>query len=236
MNTQEKAARVEQLRQQMNQENAAYFQEMCNYVRKEEEISDAKKEELLLYLAQKISKHEPKGVNADQLFGANAAAYCAQLIDDVQMRRPRTLREKIKYYIMIPWVTITWVFFIFMITSFFGKWFGGEFANTTINSGILVLIAGLAIVFIESITRFLGPGQEEDDAKQAAPSPDPRQSRKFFDMKAFGIYIIIALAVVAAGLLLNRIMPSFVVTPWQSLIIFIIGLLGQIFIFARRSK
>jgi len=236
LNTQERAVRVERLSQQMKPENAAYFQEMSTYIHKEEEISDAKKEELLLYLAQKIVKQEKKGVSADQLFKASAAAYCERLIDDVKMRRPRTLKEKIKYYIMIPWATITWVFFIFMITGFFGKWFGGELANTTINSGILLLIAGLAIVLIEFITRFFGPGQEDDSVKRAEQTPDPMRPRKLFDVRAFGIYIIIALAIIAAGLLLNRIMPSFTVTPWHSLIVFIIGLLGQIFIFGRRSK
>jgi hypothetical protein len=72
--------------------------------------------------------------------------------------------------------------------------------------------------------------------KPAEQTSDPMRPRKLFDIRAFGIYIIIALAVIAVGLLLNRIMPSFTVTPWQSLIIFIIGLLGQIFIFGRRGK
>lgn len=238
MNTQEKAARVTQLSQQMNQGNTAYFQEMSQYIRKDDEISAARKEELLLELAQRIVKNEGKGISAEQLFGASPVVYCVQLIDDVKMRRPRTLKEKIKYYIMIPWATVTWVFFIFMITGFFAKWFGGDkLANTTINSGTLLLIAGLAIVLIESLTRFLGPGQNSnDDTPASAESPDPMKPRKFFDMRAFGLYLIIALIVVAAGLLLNRIMPSFTVTPWQSLIIFVIGLLGQVFIFGRRSK
>jgi hypothetical protein len=219
----------------MNQDNAAYFQEMSEYIYGDIEISDKRKEELLLYLARKIVKNERKGVNAEKLFDESAAVYCAQLIDDVKMRKPRTLKEKIKYYIMIPWAAVTWVFFIFMITGFFSKWFGGELANTTISSGMLLLIAGLSIVLIESITRFLGPGKDTDYDTAAKETPDRMPPRKFFDLRAFGMYIVVALAVVAVGMVLNSLMPSFTVTPWESLIIFVIGLLGQIFIFGRRS-
>ncbi|MNN59705.1 hypothetical protein D3C81_1748420 [compost metagenome] len=133
---------------------------------------------------------------------------------------------------MIPWIALTLVFFIYMITGFFSKWFGGELEYTQISSASLLLIAALSIVLIELVIRYLGSGPQKDDEQERQNAPSHK-----FDIKALGIYIGIAVAIIAIGILLTEIMPSFTVSPWDSLIIFVIGILGQIFIFGRnRSK
>lgn len=219
------------LRQRMNPANEAYFGEMVMYIRSgSSSLTEAKGEEVLLDLAKQIIKNQDKGITAAELFGTDAVAYCEQLVDDVNMRKPRSTKDKIKYYTMIPWVALTWVFFIYMITGFFSKWFGGELEYTLISSATLLLIAGLSIVLMELVTRFLGPGSRKSEQE-----PSAEQSRKF-DPKTFGMYLAIAVGLVAVGLLLGRIMPSFTVSPWDSLIIFVIGILGQKFIFGRRTK
>ncbi|RCX15330.1 uncharacterized protein DUF1129 [Fontibacillus phaseoli] len=220
------------LRQQMNPANESYFGEMVMYIRSgSSSLTEAKGEEVLLGLAKQIIKNQDKGISAADLFGPDAAAYCEQLVDDVNMRKPRSTKDKIKYYTMIPWVALTWVFFIYMITGFFSKWFGGELEYTLISSASLLLIAGLSIVLMELVTRFLGPTTKKHEEEQQATVA----SRKF-DPKAFAMYLVIAVGLVAIGLLLGRIMPSFTVSPWDSLIIFVIGILGQKFIFGRRTK
>ncbi|WP_410771500.1 DUF1129 family protein [Fontibacillus sp. BL9] len=220
------------LRQQMNPANESYFGEMVMYIRSgSSSLTEAKGEEVLLGLAKQIIKNQDKGISAADLFGPDAAAYCEQLVDDVNMRKPRSTKDKIKYYTMIPWVALTWVFFIYMITGFFSKWFGGELEYTLISSASLLLIAGLSIVLMELVTRFLGPASRKHEEEQAQQPV----SRKF-DPKAFAMYLAVAVGLVAVGLLLGRIMPSFTVSPWDSLIIFIIGILGQKFIFGRRTK
>lgn len=219
------------LRQQMSPANEAYFGQMVMYIRSgSSSITEAKGEEVLLGLARQIIKNQDKGISAIDLYGPDARAYCEQLIDDVNMRKPRSTKDKIKYYTMIPWVALTWVFFIYMITGFFSKWFGGELEYTLINSGSLLLIAALSVVLMELVTRYLGPG-----SRKSHEEPGDTPSRKF-DPKALGMYIAIAVGIAAVGLLLSRIMPSFTVSPWDSLIIFVIGVVGQKLIFGRRSK
>lgn len=215
----------------MNPANEAYFGEMVMYIRSgSSSLTEAKGEEVLLGLARQIIKNQDKGITAPELFGPDAAAYCEKLVDDVNMRKPRSTKDKIKYYTMIPWVALTWVFFIYMITGFFSKWFGGELEYTLISSASLLLIAALSIVLIELVTRFLGPGTRKNEPEPTSSSP-----RKF-DPKTFATYIALAVGLVAVGMLLGRIMPSFTVSPWDSLIIFVVGLAGQIFIFGRRTK
>lgn len=230
---------TKRLRQQMTPDNEAYFGEMVLYFRSgASSLSEAKGEEILLDLARQIVKNQAKGIMAAERFGADPRAYCAELAEDVQTRKPRTLKDKIKYYTMIPWVALTWVFFIYMITGFFSKWFGGELEYTRISSSSLLIIAGLSIVLIELATRFLGnspktgDGKEESGTSGTGPSSGPGG----FNLRAFGTYIAVAAVLIVIGTLLNRIMPAFTVSPWDSLIIFAVGLAGQIFFFGRRSK
>ncbi|MDU4697120.1 MAG: DUF1129 family protein [Paenibacillus sp.] len=232
---------TKRLRQQMTPENEAYFGEMVLYFRSgASSLSEAKGEEILLDLARQIVKNQAKGVTAEDRFGADPKAYCAELAEDVQTRKPRTLKDKIKYYTMIPWVALTWVFFIYMITGFFSKWFGGELEYTQISSSSLLMIAGLSIVLIELVTRFLDNSHKSTESK--VDSGPPRAGAptgagpRGFNLRAFGTYIAVAAALIIVGTLLNRIMPAFTVSPWDSLILFAVGLAGQIFFFGRRSK
>ncbi|MCH1642653.1 DUF1129 domain-containing protein [Paenibacillus timonensis] len=230
---------TKRLRQRMTPENEAYFGEMVMHFRSgASSLTEAKGEEILLGLARQIVKNQEKGVSAAELFGSDPVAYCEQLADDVLTRKPRTLKDKIKYYAMIPWVALTWVFFIYMITGFFSKWFGGELEYTQISSSSLLIIAVLSIVLIELVIRFLGHGGKPAQAKAESSdlNEQPQPAFRRFNLRAFGLYVAIAVGVIFVGSLLNRIMPAFTVSPWDSLIIFLIGLAGQIFIFGRRSK
>ena len=222
MNNHDMDHKLQKLSQQMNPANQVYFEEMLNYISADSStLSQAKREEILLELANKIIKNQKKGISAQDLFGENASTYCNDLVEDVLMRKPRTLKDKIKYYTMIPWVALTWLFFIYMITGFMGKWFGGELEYTQINASTLLLIAILSIVLIEAVTRFLGPGSQEKDENQYAAA------RKF-DLKALGIYIGAAVVLIAAFMMLGQLMPTFTFSPWDSLILFIIGVVGHI--------
>lgn len=230
MNNHDTDNELQKLLQQMNPVNQDYFEEMIKYISSDATtLSQAKREEILLDLAKKTLKKQEKGIFAQEVFGDDASAYSKQLVEDVLMRKPRTMKDKIKYYTMIPWVALTWLFFIYMITGFMGKWFGGELEYTQINTSTLLLIAILSIVLIEAVTRFLGPGSKEDDENQNAV---PRK----FNLKALGIYIGVAVVLIAAGLMLGQLMPTLTVSPWESLILFIIGVAGHIFIFGRRDK
>ncbi|CAM4456049.1 DUF1129 domain-containing protein [Paenibacillus phoenicis] len=239
---------TKRLRQQMTPENEAYFGEMVLYFRSgSSSLSEAKGEELLLDIARQIIKNQAKGISAAERFGPDPKAYCAELAEDVKARKPRTLKDKIKYYTMIPWVALTWVFFIYMITGFFSKWFGGELEYTQISTSSLLIIAVLSIVLIELVTRFLGNSSKAVEGQKAAgggrpagpgakPGMQSNSGPRGFNLRAFGTYIAVAAVLIIVGTVLNRIMPAFTVSPWDSLILFAVGLAGQIFFFGRRSK
>lgn len=230
MNIHEMKDETKKLTQQMNPANKKYFNEVVRYISSDSTtLTETKSAEILRGLAKQIVNNQQKGISAQDVFGNDASVYSNQLVEDVLMRKPRTLKDKIKYYTMIPWVALTWVFFIYMITGFMGKWFGGELEYAQINTSFLLLVAVISIILIEAVTRFLGSVPAEDEKEK-------NLSARKFDLKALGIYIGAAVLLVAVGLMLDQVMPSFTVSPWDSLIVFIIGVLGHILIFARRGK
>ncbi|MFD1174767.1 DUF1129 family protein [Paenibacillus puldeungensis] len=232
MQVQEVTREIEKCTRQMSPENNAYFGEMLRFFRSDSNsLSEGKKEEVLLHLARKIVKSQEKGVAASKLFGSDPIAYCEKLEEDIIARKPQTFPEKIKFYTMIPWVALTWVFFIYMMTGFFSKWFGGGQAYSEISVASLIIIAGLSVVLIELVTRFMNSAGKEDDSSTNTP-----RTQQKFDLKALSIYIVGAVALVAVGMLLGRILPVLIVSPWECLIVFAIGLAGQIFFFGRRPK
>lgn len=244
MNAQKLTGELKPLYRQMNPDNQVYFNRMLEFFHSESNpLSPVKGEKLLLDLARRMVHSQGKGVSAADLFGDDPSVYCEQLTDDMQRGRPRTLGAKIRYYTMIPWIALTWVFFIYMITGFFSKWFDGSMEYTVISSSSLLIMAGLSIVLIELVTRFLAnPGRTEqsggsDVAGTTATASTPRYpSARSFNLRSFGLYIGIAVAVIFIGALLNRVTPSFTVSPWDSLIIFAVGLVGQIFFILLRPR
>ncbi|AWB43402.1 hypothetical protein DCC85_03640 [Paenibacillus sp. CAA11] len=215
------------LRENMSPDNEAFFSEIALYIRSSS-LTEAKGEEVLLETARQMMKLQDKGRPVQEVFGTDPAAYGEQLVADLSIRKPRTLKDKISYYIMIPWVALTWVFFIYMLTGFFSKWFGGELEYTRIGTSTLLLIALGAIVLVELLTRFLKP-----EAKQEAQDS---QGREKLSPRTLGIYLGIALGIIALFLLLGALLPAFTVSPWDSLVIFIVGLIGQRLLFFHKSK
>lgn len=242
MNAQKLTGEWKPLYRQLNPDNQAYFNNMIEFIHSETNpLSAVKGEALLLDLARQVIHSQGKGVSAADLFGDDPIAYCEQLTDDMQRGKPRTLGAKIRYYTMIPWIALTWVFFIYMITGFFSKWFDGGMEYTVISSSSLLIMAGLSIVLIELVTRFLAnPGRTEQsrgsDVVGTTASTPRYPSARSFNLRSFGLYIGIAVAVIFIGALLNKVTPSFTVSPWDSLIIFAVGLVGQFFFIRLRHR
>lgn len=213
------------LRDYMTPENDAYFGEMVRSLRSSS-LAEAKGEEVLLKMAKDILDAQNSARPIQELYGDSPKAYCAQLVADMSIRQPRSMKDKVKYYAMIPWVALTWVFFIMMLTGFFSKWFGGELTYTRISTATLLIIALGSILLIELMTRFLKP-----ESKKGKPVEPVK-----ITPKEMGIYMGIMAGIVVIGILLVIFLPAFVVSPWDSLVIFIVGLIGQRFFFLRKSE
>lgn len=237
MNKQDRTTTIQESVIKMNERDKTYFEEVSRLLRDASDestrLTEARAEEALQHLARQILRWEAKGRPTAELLESDPAEYAAQMADDIMMRRPRTFQEKLRYYVMIPWVALTWVFFIYMLLGFFGLWFDGGTPYSEISSATLVMITGLSILLIELMTRFLGSDSRGGSNDKEETSSVP--SRGKFNMKSFGLYIGFAVAVTVVGLLLGRVLPVFTVTPWQSLVLFVIGLAGQLLLL-RRSR
>lgn len=225
---------LQAIKQQMNEAHRTYFEEVSKLLYKATDestrLTEARADRALLQLARQIVRLEAQGHPVEQLLQGTPAAFAEQLADDIKMRRPRTVQEKLHYYVLIAWSAITWVFFIYMLRGYFSLWLEGTAPRYEISPTLLLLIAALAVAAIELMTRFLGTGSE--NSKEESPGAP---SRKKFSLKSVGMYVVFVVLVSLAGLILDQMLQAFSVTPLQSLIIFAVGLAGQIVLF-RSSK
>lgn len=221
---------LQAIKSQMTQANVTYFEEVSRLLYKSTDestrLTKDRADHALLQLGRQIVQLETKGSPVEKLLQGTPAVYAEQLADDIRMRRPRTTREKLHYYALIAWSAITWVFFIYMFRGYFSLWFEGVAPSYEVSMALLLLIAALAVASIQLITVFLG-----NDPKNGKEETPGAPSRKKIDFKSFGIYLALIALISAIGLILDRLLPVFTVTPLQSLIIFAVGLIGQILLF-----
>lgn len=225
---------LQAIKQQMNESHRALFEEVSRHLYKaideSTRLTETRADHALLQLARQIIRLEAQGRPVEQLLQGSPAGYAEQLADDIKMRRPRTGQEKLHYYFLIAWSAVTWVFFIYMFRGYLSLWFEGTAPRYEVSTTLLLLIAALAVASIELMTRFLGT-----DSRNSKEETTRVPSRRKLSLKSFGMYMVFVILVSAAGLILDRLLPAFSVTPLQSLITFTVGLVGQIVLF-RSSK
>ncbi|MDQ0195767.1 DUF1129 family protein [Paenibacillus wynnii] len=208
------------LREQMTPFNRSYLEDMILVLRASR-VDSLRTEELLLEAAQQILQAQKKGKTATQVFGNDPQAYFKEVIESTPSR---PARSKLNYYLMIPWTAFTLLFGIMAIVSFISEWTTGSTGMFSQISLFTLLSVGLgSIVFIEMIMKWMA-SLSDTDAPQVGK----------FDIKAFGVYIGIAVVVIYAGLYLSQLFPPFPISPWVSLIVSTAGLIGLKFIFLKK--
>ncbi|AJS57180.1 DUF1129 family protein [Paenibacillus sp. IHBB 10380] len=210
------------LREQMTPANKDYYEDIVVYFR-DSGAARIPSEQLLLDLAHQLLEAQSKGKSAKQLFGPDAEEYSRIKLQDLPKRKAT---EGIKYYVMIPWIALTLFFFIETLIGFFAQLLGQSTDNLTqISVLTLIIVAGGSILLVESVTKLLNHGTEEENAAPSKPK---------LTLKGIGIYVVILLIVVFVGFTFSSTLPTFNVQPGISLVITIIGALGWGFLF--RSK
>lgn len=197
------------LREQMTPFNRSYFEDMIIAMRASR-VEAQRAEELLLEAAKRMLLEQSKGKNAKQVFGENPEDYFKEIMNSVPA--PPT-RSKLNYYLMISCVALTCLFGILAIGGLILLWGSGSagmFGQISLFTFIVVGIG--SIILIELIMKWMSSLSESD-----APKGKP------FNIKEFGIYMGIAVIAIYVGLFLDRLLPIITISPWISLILFLIG-------------
>ncbi|WP_046216648.1 DUF1129 family protein [Paenibacillus wulumuqiensis] len=212
---------INSIRDQLKQDNLSYYDDVIVHVR-DARIRRESGEELLLEMGRHLLDAQQKGKSARQLFGKESDSYANQLIENLPETRQMS---KPMYYLMIVWVALTWVFLLQALMGFFKINISGSGVVGEISLSTLVLVAAGAIVLVELVRRV---------ADQPAEKSDLDRPRMQINARSVMSYLIIMIAIIVVGTYLRNVMPVLVISPWMSLILCIIGILGQKFIFMRR--
>ncbi|WP_162515403.1 DUF1129 family protein [Paenibacillus pinistramenti] len=226
MNTQQIKQEMERLRPQLTEANSLFLDEVSRRV-SASPLNGPAAAYALLDTARQMLKDQNRGRSYLERYSYDPEVYTEELLTDLEMRRPRTLRDKVKYYTMIPWIALTWVFFIYTFLGFMNRWFKGEAGEVTVKLPTLILIAAGSLLLMELMTRFLG-------APDSQNSTDGRRPLKA-ELKSAALTIGTAIVVVALYAMLQQMLPAFTLSVWTCLGLFAAGLAGQYF-FLRKPR
>lgn len=211
-----------ELREQMTPANRDYYEDIVVYLR-DSSVNQQEREKYLLELAQQVLDAQQAGRSAASLLGSDPIAYAKQAAAKLPAVKPFSRNRT---YAMIPWIALTWFFFIEAVVGFLAQWLGGDSeAMTTISLFTLILVAVGAVLLVEAVTKLLNRPQDQEET-----SPKIK-----FNAKSIGIYIVITALILILGTSFRNSLPVFTIKPWVSLLLFGIGLLGHLAFFRKRS-
>ncbi|MNB90618.1 hypothetical protein D3C75_376780 [compost metagenome] len=207
------------LREQMTPFNRSYFEDMILAMRASR-VERVRAEELLLEAAALLLQGQSKGRSAKQIFGEHPEDYFKEIMGSAPGRPERS---RLNYYLMIAWTALTLMFSVLAVGGLIMKWIGGNadlFGKVSVFT--LIVVGFGSIVLMELLVRWMSSLSENDAPKPAT-----------FDIKALGIYIVVAVVVIFAGVFLDNLFPVITVSPWVSLALGAAGGLGLKLIFFR---
>lgn len=221
MTTRQMIQENNRLREQMTPVNRDFFEDIVVYVR-DSRVDRHQSEERLLELAREVLEAQQKGTSASVLFGGDAEAYARLVVESLPSIQPI---EGARYYIMIAWTALT---ILFLVEAVIGLW--AKFAGYDSSSLNQISLLAIILVAVGSI------GLTELIMKPLAKLQDSDNKKPGINLKAIGIYLIVMVIVMVIGYSLHNMLPVFTVSPWISLILCAVGILGLRFIFLRRSR
>lgn len=208
------------LQEQMTPANLKYYEDMVVYIRTSP-VNQVRGEELLLELGQHLLDAQSKGKRAEDIFGSDPAAYCAELVENLPKLKGIS---QMQVHLMIPWVALTWFFFAQALIGFITVWTGGSVENVSqVRISTLILIAGGSYILIKLIMNRINR-----EAFQ------PEENTRKIHLRGIGIYTAVVVVILVAGVWLGRALPVLVIPPWLSLVLFIAGLIGTKVLFSRK--
>lgn len=220
MNTKQMIRENNRLQEQMTPSNLKYYEDMVVYIRTSP-VNEARGEELLLEMAQHLLDAQSKGKSAEEVFGSDPAAYCAELVENLPKLKGLS---QLQFSVMIPWVALTWFFFAQALVGFITLWTGGPVDKMSqVRISTLLLIAVGSYILIKLIMNLMNKETFQ-----------PEESKRTINIRNMGIYIAFVIVILIGGVWLGRALPVLVIPPWASLVIFIVGLVGTKLLFSRK--
>lgn len=209
------------VRDQLKPENLDYYDDVIVYVR-DARIEREAGEELLLEMGHHLLDAQKKGKTAKQLFGKESIEYGNMLVRNLPEKRQLS---KPMYYLMIPWIALTWVFLIQALMGLFKISISDSGIVGQINVATLIIVAVGSIALVEMLTRFTDQPVEKSDTTKPGMQINARSVLT---------YLVILILIFGVGIFLREVMPVITIAPWVSLLLFVIGVVGQKFIFMRK--
>lgn len=208
------------MQEQMTPSNLKYYEDMVIYIRTSP-VNEIRGEELLLEMGQHLLDAQHKGKSAEEVFGNDPVAYCAELVENLPKQKGLS---QLQYNVMIPWVALTWFFFAQALIGFVTLWTGGSVEKVSqVRISTLLLIAAGSYILIKLIMNFMN-----------RETFQPEENKRKINMRNMGIYTAVVVVILIAGVWLGRALPVLVIPPWGSLTLFIAGLIGTKLLFSRK--
>lgn len=197
------------LREQLYPDNEAYYSNMLVYIRTSL-VDERQGEELLLELLLHLLEAQRSGKDAREIFGGDPERYCKELVEQL----PKTgVREQAQWLVMVPWISLTWYFFI---QGLFGliSVLTGKKGVAEIPLMVLAAVGLSSLLFVWLILVVIN---------KSVFQPMKRRSKWLLML----LHIVFIGAVVCAAIFGREWLPVWMVSPWICLAIFAAGLLGQ---------
>lgn len=148
MNAKEIIALNNEKREQLNEDNLIYYEDMLMYIRLSSTKSEQQTEEILLELLEHTLEAQHEGKTVKDIFGDDLKAYCQDLIEEI----PReTKKKQFKFAFMIILQFLAIISFFNGIIGFGLYYFFAIGEKTTtfyLGSSIAITIIDLVILFL----------------------------------------------------------------------------------------
>lgn len=135
-------------REQLNEENLAYYEDMLIYIRLSSSKSEQQTEEILLELLEHTLEAQHEGRTVKDVFGGNLKAYCQDIIEEIPQE---TTKKQFKFSLMI-------ILQFLAIASFFngvvgvGLYYIFDIGEKTrsfhLGTSVMIILINLVILFL----------------------------------------------------------------------------------------
>lgn len=137
-----------QKRDELNEENLIYYEDMLLYIRSSLDKSEHDTEEILLELLEHLLQAQNEGKTANDVFGHNLKEYCQEIIEEIPKEKRK---EQLRFATYITLISLAPASFIIGLIGFglyqlFG--IGSDMITVSIGSGVAIIVIGLLFLYL----------------------------------------------------------------------------------------